>query len=339
MAMRKRRNLIVVLAVIILVISIVLSSFVYLNFQKPYSGNVESISIGTIPLETNSLIYIANTEHYFAVNGLTVTFKNYGSGFEAMQGMLNGEVNIAVASEFVIAEAAVAHPGFYVFGSISKFNIYNMVARTDKGINNISDLTGKTIGAAFGTIGQYYLGSFLELNNINPSEVTIVNVPNAQSANALTNGTVDAIVTYQPVISQIESLIGNNTVIWPAQADQLGYFDAACLTSFSTTQSDSIVRFLKALVQAEDFIPNHKDQAMTFVAKTLSYTSTYMASVWPNYQFSVSLDQSQIAALQAESQWLIQNNLTTATAVPNFLNFVYLNGLESVNPTAVNIVG
>ena len=54
------------------------------------------------------------------------------------------------------------------------------MARTDKGISNISDLTGKTIGVAFGTIAQYYLGSFLELNNINQSEVTIVNVPNPQ---------------------------------------------------------------------------------------------------------------------------------------------------------------
>ena len=43
--------------------------------------------------------------------------------------------------------------------------------------------------------------------------------------------------------------------------------------------------------------------------------------------------------MQDESQWLIQNNLTTATAIPNFLNYVYVNGLESVNPDAVNIVG
>ena len=53
-----------------------------------------------------------------------------------------------------------------------------------------------------------------------------------------------------------------------------------------------------------------------------------MASVWSNYQFSVSLDQSQISAMQDESQWLIQNNLTNATAVPNFLNYMYLMGLN-----------
>jgi len=334
----KKRNL-VVIAVIILVVAIVVSSFIYLNFQKPYSGNVESISIGTIPLKTNSLIYIANNENYFAANGLNVTFKNYGSGAQAMQGMLNGEVNIAVASEFVVVEAAVASPGFYVFGSVSKFNIYNVVARTDKGISNISDLTGKTIGAAFGTIGQYYLGSFLNQNNINPSDVTIVNVPNAQSASALENGTVDAIVTYQPNISQIESLLGKNTVIWPAQANQLGYFDAACSTSFATTHSDLIVRFLTALVQAQNFNINHEAQAKTIVAEALNETSSYIQSVWSNYQFKVSLDQSQISAMQEETQWLINNNLTATTQIPNFLNYIYINGLKTVNPNLINIAG
>src|SRR5271157_3123295 len=125
MAIWKRRNFIVVLAVIILIIAIVLSSFVYLNYQKPYSGSVESISIGVIPLETNSLIYIANSQNYFANNGLNVTFKNFTSGFAAMQGMLNGEVNLALASEYVIAEEASANQSFYVFSSISKFNIYD----------------------------------------------------------------------------------------------------------------------------------------------------------------------------------------------------------------------
>lgn len=337
MALNKKRNL-TVLAVVILVIAIVLSSFVYLNSQKPYSGTVESISIGVIPLELNTLIYMANDQHYFASNGLNVTFKSYDSGFDAVKGMLNGETNIAFASEFVVAEDALANSSFYTFGSIAKYNIYNVVARTDNGISDISDLAGKTVGVAFGSIAQFYLGSFLELNNINPSEVTVVNVPNAQTANALANGTVDAVVTYQPIINQIESLLHNDTVIWPAQSDQLGYFDAVCTTSWATTHSDAIARFLKALIQSENYVTSHQNQAIASVTKTLNYSSSYLPSVWSNYQFSVTLDQSQILAMQTEAQWLISNNLTNTTSVPNFLNYVYVNGLESVQPNAVNII-
>ena len=338
MALRKRRNFIIIFAAILVAV-IVLSSFVYLNSQKPYSGGVESISLGLIPLELNSLIYVADNQHYFAANGLDVTIKSYSSGFASINGLLNGEVNIGFAAEFVVAEEALANASFYAFGSIAKYNIYNVVARTDHGIAHVSDLAGKKIGVAFGTIAQFYLGTFLDQNNINPNQVTAVNVPNTQTADALANGTVDAAVTYQPIIGQIESRLGNATVIWPSQANQLGYYDAACTQSWATAHSDLIVRFLKALIQAEDFITNHQSQAEAIVTKTLNYSSTYLASVWSNYQFSVTLDQSQVLAMQNEARWLINNSLTNANTAPNFLNYIYVNGLESVKPSAVNIIG
>ena len=56
MAMRKRRNLLI-LAIIILVVAIVLSSFAYMNSQKPYAGNVEYnlASWRQFPSNSNSL--------------------------------------------------------------------------------------------------------------------------------------------------------------------------------------------------------------------------------------------------------------------------------------------
>jgi NitT/TauT family transport system substrate-binding protein len=62
-----------------------------------------------------------------------------------------------------------------------------------------------------------------------------------------------------------------------------------------------------------------------------------MADVWPNYQFTVALDAAQLLALQEEAQWLINNNLTIVTQAPNFLNYIYFQGLEAVNPNAVTI--
>ena len=61
--------------------------------------------------------------------------------------------------------------------------------------------------------------------------------------------------------------------------------------------------------------------------------------VWSQNQFSLSLDQSLLLAMQDEAQWLISNHLTNATTVPNFINYVYQDGLKSVKPSAVNIIG
>ena len=186
MAMRKRRNLLI-LAIIILVVAIVLSSFAYMNFQKPYAGNVDISQHGVgFLLSSNTLIYTADNQNYFASNGLKVTFQSYDSGFNAMKGMLNDEVNIALASEFVVAEEALANNSFYTFGSIAKYNIYNVVAQNRQGNSALFQIwRGKNYGSCLRINRTILFGNFLDLNNIDPSKVTLINVPNAQSANAL----------------------------------------------------------------------------------------------------------------------------------------------------------
>jgi len=258
---------------------------------------------------------------------------------DAVNGVINGESDIATASEFAIVAEALENASIECIGSVSKALPFFVVARTDKGISGISDLVGKTIGVTLGTNGQFYFGTFLERNNISVNQVTIVNLPTPQLPSALANGTVDAVMTFQPYINQIESLLPDKTAMWPAQGNQYAYQEAICSSSWAAAHPDLIVRFLKAVVQAENYVASNKDQAMAIVANTLNYTSSYMASVWQNYQFSATLDQSLILAMQVEAQWLISNNLTSGTSVPNFLNYIYADGLKSVAPESVNIIG
>ena len=99
-----------------------------------------------------------------------------------------------------------------------------------------------------------------------------------------------------------------------------------------------IERFFKAIVQAESFNINHQDQAIALVAKDLNYTETYTSSIWGDYQYSVGLDQSFVLLMQEEGRWLIRNNLTNAASIPDFLTFIYADGLKAVKPQAVNLL-
>jgi ABC-type nitrate/sulfonate/bicarbonate transport system substrate-binding protein len=336
-ATQNRRKLMII-AVIVLVIAIILSLFVYLNTPKSYSGNLVTVSIGVLAHESNSLIYIADEQQYFAANGIKVNYVNYSSGLSALNGLQNGESDFGVASEFVLVRQSLQNLSLCTFASIAKAESFYLVARTDRGIKNISDLKGETLGVLVGTNEEFFLGRFLELNGISQSEVTLRNIPIPEAPSALANGTVNAVISLQPYLNQITNLVGDKAIIWPVQSEQVAYNDAVCTKTWATNNPDLIIRFLKALTQAETFSLNHKDQAMATVTKALNYTSAYIASVWPDYQFSVSLDQAQLLAMQDEATWLISNNLTNATELPNFLNYVYLDGLEAVDPNAVTII-
>jgi hypothetical protein len=43
--------------------------------------------------------------------------------------------------------------------------------------------------------------------------------------------------------------------------------------------------------------------------------------------------------MEDESGWMIQNNLTNATAVPDFRNYLYPEGLREIKPESINIIG
>ena len=325
-------------AVVVGVILASLSSFFYLNSQGKYSGKVEEMSIGLAGNEVDSLIYIAENQQYFASNGLNVTLKQYVSGAAAVNGVLDGEVNFAAAAEFVFVTKVLANESIRVFCAIDKFFNEYVVARTDKGINHIADLKGKQIGVSLGTSAEFYLGRFLELNGMNLSQVTLVNVPPPETPNALANGTLDAVIAWQPNINTIENLLCDKIVMWPAQGDQLQYRAVVCTDGWAKTHPELIVRFLNSLAQAENYVIHNPDDSKAIIQNRLNYSDAYIAEVWPENQFSLSLDQSLVVAMEYEARWLINNNLTSQTVVPDFLNYIYLEGLNSVKPESVNII-
>jgi hypothetical protein len=63
-----------------------------------------------------------------------------------------------------------------------------------------------------------------------------------------------------------------------------------------------------------------------------------MAVVWPDSQFSLSLDQSFITAMEDEARWMIANNLTAEKQVPNFNDYVNEDALKALKPESVNII-
>jgi NitT/TauT family transport system substrate-binding protein len=99
-----------------------------------------------------------------------------------------------------------------------------------------------------------------------------------------------------------------------------------------------VKRFLKSLAEAEDYLMHHPDEAKAIVRKRLNYDDSYMARIWPQHRFSLSLDQTLIVAMKDEAQWMINNNLTSEKAIPDFMNNIYLDGLMAVRPGAVSII-
>lgn len=296
------------------------------------------VTIGTTTSEVNSLILIALEQGYFTGNGLNVNIRMYPSGKAALDGMLKREVDMATASEYAFAGNVLDSRDVRMVGVINRSSVEYLVGRVDRGIKEISDLEGKTIGVPMKSRPEFALSRFLYLNGIDTSRVRLANVPVERSADALVNGEVDAIATWQPYIDQAKERVGSNVVVWTVQNEQPSYNAVVCPGELTEENPDMIVRFLKSLVQAESYVASKPEAAKATIREKLGYTGAYVESVWPDLRFSVSLDQSVVTAMEDETRWMIASNLTDKRTMPDFVKYIYSDGLKAVKPGAVNII-
>jgi ABC-type nitrate/sulfonate/bicarbonate transport system substrate-binding protein len=307
------------------------------------SGNdapvkTESITIGTIAWEPSTLLYIAENQGYFEANGLNVTIKDYDTGLAATEAMLNGQIDIAACAEFIVVERLLQHKTISSIATIAETENEYVIGRTDKGIETTSDLRGKTVGLPRQTICEFYFGRFLELHNMSIRDVIMIDISPPLLSDALAGGRVDAVAVWQPYAGLIEKRLADGAVIWPVQGGQMMKWNLTCLDSFINSRNESVNRILKSLVQAEKYVIYNPVESQSIIQNRLNYDGDYLSSVWLKNRFSLSLNQSLVAAMEDEARWMISNNLTAAKAIPDFTDYIYEDALKAVESEAVNII-
>jgi NitT/TauT family transport system substrate-binding protein len=309
------------------------------------SGNgtsplLEEVTVAYSPFESGALFWIAEKQGYFKQNGLNLTLKKYDSGAASLTGLVNGEADITVGvTEYPLVGKAFEGARVRAIGTVDKGDFIYIVARKDR-IRNFSDLKGKKVGTTVGTIAEFHLGRFLTLHGMSIEDVTIVDIRTPEGwVNELALGHIDAMSTAQPYASQARDRLGDNAFFWPAQSNQPLFALIISTDEWIEGHPDEVEDFLEALVRAEEYAMNNPDEARLTVKDQLDLDPVYMDTVWSQNQFAVTLDQSLILAMEDEARWLIANNLTNTTEIPDFRDYVSTEGLEAVKPGSVNIIG
>ncbi|MDO8716475.1 MAG: NrtA/SsuA/CpmA family ABC transporter substrate-binding protein [Dehalococcoidales bacterium] len=335
-----RRSKHLTLLALVLIVGITVAVFGSSCSPDTASVKMEDLTIATPLNEINALLYIAEAQKFFAANGLQVTFKeNYDSGATAAAGMLKGEAEIAAATEFLIMRQLFNKADLTTFATIDKYENTYLMWRTDIGIKTINDLKGKRVGVPLQTIADFYLGRTLELNGMNLEQITIVDVRATDSEKALVNREVDAVVTWEPFVTRINQNMAKDVSMSGIQSAQFAYWNLISTSDWKNNHPETIKRLVKSLVQAESYLASHEDQAKAIIQGRLNYDDQHMRNLWPQNNFSLSLEQSMILVMEEEARWLISNNLTTEKTVPNCMDNLYPDALKAVKPTSVRIAG
>jgi NitT/TauT family transport system substrate-binding protein len=115
-------------------------------------------------------------------------------------------------------------------------------------------------------------------------------------------------------------------------------FNVVATQEFISRNPGKVEKLLRALVRAEEFVRKNPSEAQRITANFNGLDIGIVREIWPDSDFTLTLDQPLILALEDESRWAIKGGLTKAKEVPNYLDYIYVDGLKSVKPEALMIL-
>ena len=328
---------------VVVVVAIGLTVGGYFWWPQEKLKSVERIILGVEVSILPSAVWVADSKGYFEEEGLEVEIEEFDSGRNALATMLKeGNLDmVTVAQTPVMFNSFERNDYAIIAGMVSSENDVKILARQDKGIQNPSDLRGKKVGVTMGSTGHFFLGLFLTHSRLKLSEVETIDLEASQLPQALADGRVDAISTWEPHILNAQKLLGEKAAVLEPEGGARIFredFYFVADRSFMDNNPEALKRFLKAIEKGEQFIQENEEEAIDIVSQQLGIDKEFVVSVWDNFEFGLFLDQSILIILEDEVRWAIANNLTTSTEMPNFLDYIHVDALQEVKPKAVRII-
>jgi NitT/TauT family transport system substrate-binding protein len=223
-------------------------------------------------------MFVADDLAIFKKHGVEVKLAFPATGFEALAAVGNGSAQIAAAAPGVVAQTIErGTPLTAIFmafgdatGKVPTDNFMAVVTRKPNGIRagHIEDLKGRKLGVPRGTIAHQYVFYALAAKGVDAmQDITVQAVPPAQMVGALQNGTVDAIVIWEPVVSQALQNI-DDAIVVQRGGNYIQFLDFRVTSpDFLKTNAESVKRFTVAFAEAAQFVRRQPEQTTDILMK------------------------------------------------------------------------
>lgn len=320
---------------------LVTGALAFLVWRSPNTSTTAMTKVTVaVPRQVNSApMLVASAQGIFLDAGVDVVSQPFELGKDALQSLLDGKADLAVVADTPVMFALLNGADIAMLAGISQARrALAIVAHKDRGINQIQDLRGKSIGATLGTNLPYFLDAMLQVHGVPGDKVNLVDLRVDALTRVFEEGRIDAAVVFQPLLAQLTAKMGKRIKVFYGEDVYAFRFILVGKPSYIDSHPEEVRRVLRALVAASQSIHAQPDQARRAVGEVLKIDDVTMAQMFNPQDFSVSLDQAMLLALDDQSRWAMQKGIVASRPMPNYLGFMKYQHLESVLPTAVTIV-
>ncbi len=280
---------------------------------------------------------VAKQRGFFDKHGLDVAVSNFTTGRQALEAVMAGGADISTVAEAPITAGAMAKQRMALLARINFSDVKTLTDNSDR-IAKPSDLKGKRIGYAAGTGSEVYTMTLLKQGGLTPADVTLVNLRPQDMVSAIVKGSIDAMNIWEPHISNARKLLGEKARELDTKGVYAETFNIVTTQDYLSKNPAPVQRFLRALIDAHQWIRANPDQAITLIAETVGMKRDDFAPLWGDYNYDVVLDEQVFAVLRSHAQWRLDTkNAPSGATMPDFRSVVFPEPLRSIAPDRVRI--
>ncbi|MBB5226939.1 hypothetical protein DYE50_02075 [Treponema ruminis] len=323
--MEKKSNKIVFLIFLSLA---VISAFSCKGKKEP----ARTVRIAIQPSAAFIPLYIARfsnqIENALAPKNVTVVWQDFESGPPMNESLAADLTDIGVIGDVPTVRALGGATKMRLVGvPASGPNAYALLARADNtDFNSYKDLKGKKIATVFGSTGHNFIKKLLEKAGLTFDDIEFVNIQASSAELILSNSTADAVAIWEPNITR---LLDKGLAKIVAQGDQTnlrGTNGFVVRDEYIADNGDVISEILNQYALAVKKIPNLDPQMLSKLSKALSIKEEQILPISQKYDFTVSVSNEDIDALQDTITFLVSiQNLQSEYMIANFVDSGYFN--------------
>lgn len=291
-----------------------------------------------VPLQlSGGAMFIAQDRQLFRNQGVEVQFQPHQLGKTALQSVIEGKADLALVADTPFMLAVLKGKQVAVVSAVFESRkVMAVLARSERGIGRPADLAGKTIGTLTGTNAQFFLDTVLAAHGI--ANARTVGLEPQQLSSALRSGSVDAVTVWMPELTALQREFGDRVTTVYAEDLFVYRFLLAGRKEYIDAHAGEVRRLLAALDEGNRIIRDEPRAARAIIGKAIGLEPALLARDFSAADFRLSLDQSLLIALDAQTRWALGRDLVPGATAPNYLDFVRPRPLEAVQPDAIKII-
>ena len=299
---------------------------------------LQKVKVGSVPAIVEVPTHVARDKGYFKEQGLDVDLLINPDGKTSLKQLFDGKADIIHVMATPIVYASFDRDDFVVIGKINHSKIHFAVARKDRGIEKPSDLMGKKVAVTKGTSGEFFMDSYFLHNGIDPSRVDIVYMDGPTMVDAISKGDVDVMFCWAPFPLLAQKRLGENAVKMAGENMVPGSWLIVVKKGFARENPDILKRYLKGLVQGEQYIVDNRENAAQIHSRVGNVNPEIVSELFQKMEWGLNLDQALLSDLEDQARWMIRYGYTKKTQVPNYLEVIDPAPLKEVKPAAVSVI-